>query len=314
MKEALRESKVIFDPEKHEYTLNGRQLSGVTPIVAWLFPETYKGIPQQVLDKAADRGSMIHAKVELANSMSIVDDEIISQYMELKEQKGLKTVCNEYLVSDETDIASCIDDVYDENGDDSLGDIKCTSKVHIPNVTLQLSIYAWLYEMQNPTRKVKSLYCVWLPRPQYGQPDIFLLDRVPSDVCEKIVTDYIKGESNEVSLVLLKKSGFEHEDEHKRVEGEVPEAVQDLIDELVTVKKQLDIYTQREKEIKEQLLATMVARGEDKWQSDVIQVSKVAASVSVSVDSKALKEKYPEVFDECKKESKRKEYVTYKLI
>ena len=123
-------------------------------------------------------------------------------------------------------------DVYDENGDDSLGDIKCTSKVHIPNVTLQLSIYAWLYEMQNPTRKVKNLYCVWLPRPQYGQPDIFLLDRVPSEVCEKIVTDYIKGESNEVSLLLLKKSGFEHEDERKRVEGEVPEAVQELIDEL----------------------------------------------------------------------------------
>ena len=92
MKEALRESAVIFDPKKHEYTLNGRQLSGVTPIVAWLFPETYKGIPQQVLDKTAEHGSMIHAKVELANSMGIVDDEIIRQYMELKEQKGLKTV------------------------------------------------------------------------------------------------------------------------------------------------------------------------------------------------------------------------------
>ena len=40
--------------------------------------------------------------------MGIVDDEIIRQYMELKEQKGLKTVCNS--MSDE-DIASCIDDV-----------------------------------------------------------------------------------------------------------------------------------------------------------------------------------------------------------
>jgi predicted phage-related endonuclease len=168
--------------------------------------------------------------------------------------------------------------------------------------------------MQNPTRKVKSLYCVWLPRPQYGQPEIFLLDRVPSEVCEKIVNDYVDGKDNAEALKALEAAGFEHGEEHKRVEGEVPEAVQELIDELVTVKKQLDIYTQREKEIKEQLLATMVARGEDKWQSDTIQVSKVAASVSVSVDSKALKEKYPEVFDECKKESKRKEYVTYKLI
>lgn len=314
MKEALRESAVVFDRDKHEYTLNGQKISGVTPVIGWLFPDTYKGIPQQVLNRAADHGSMIHAKVELANSMGIVDEQIIRDYMELKEQKGLKTVCNEYLVSDERGIASSIDDVLDDNGDDSLGDIKCTSRVHIPNVTLQLSIYAWLYEMQNPTRKVKNLYCIWLPKPQYGQPDILMLERVPSEVCEKIVGDYLDGKDNTEALKALDGCGFEHDDERRRVEGDVPEAVQSLVDELVTVKKQLDIYSQREKEIKEQLLATMAARGEDKWQNDVIQVSKVAASVSVTVDSKALKEKYPEVFEAVRKESKRKEYVTYKVL
>ena len=38
-------SPVVFNNEHHTYTLNGHTLSGVTPIVAWLFPDTYQGIP-----------------------------------------------------------------------------------------------------------------------------------------------------------------------------------------------------------------------------------------------------------------------------
>ena len=33
MKEALRESAVVFDREKHEYRLNGQRISGVTPVI-----------------------------------------------------------------------------------------------------------------------------------------------------------------------------------------------------------------------------------------------------------------------------------------
>ena len=35
------ESPVVFEPEHHTYTLNDKQLSGVTAIVKWLFPDTY---------------------------------------------------------------------------------------------------------------------------------------------------------------------------------------------------------------------------------------------------------------------------------
>ena len=40
-------SPVVFDNEHHTYTLDGHSLSGVTPIIAWLFPDTYKGTPYQ---------------------------------------------------------------------------------------------------------------------------------------------------------------------------------------------------------------------------------------------------------------------------
>ena len=52
----FKQSPVIFDEAAHTYTLNGVRLSGVTAIVKWMFPETYKDIPQSVLEKAADHG------------------------------------------------------------------------------------------------------------------------------------------------------------------------------------------------------------------------------------------------------------------
>lgn len=310
-KKALKESPVIFDQEAHEYTLNGIRLSGITPIISWMFPDTYKGIPQSVLDRAAEYGSMIHAKIELADSMGIVDDQCVRDYMELKDQKGLKTMCNEYLVSDERHVASSIDIVFE---DDSLADIKTTSKVHIPNVTLQLSFYAWLYEVMNPGRKVPRIFCIWLPKPQYGEADIIELERVPASICEKIVEAYCEGGDPLTCVSWLGGCGFVWNDGKQRAEGEVPDGMQGLVEELMTVKKQLDILTEREKEIKGLLMDAMKARGEDKWQNDLIQVVKRAASERVSIDSKMLQKAHPDVWEECKKVTKVSESLTYKIL
>ena len=311
MRQALRESPVTFDRQRHEYVLDGNLLSGITPIIAWMFPDTYRGIPQSVLDNAKEYGTMIHAKIEMADQMGIVDNDSVRDYMALKETKGLKTLCNEYLVSDERYVASSIDVVFD---DDSLGDIKTTSKVHVPNVTLQLSFYAWLYEMQNPGRQVNKLYCIWLPKPQYGQSYMMELNRVPADVCSQIVEWYIKGGDPSMCVKWLQDCGLTWDEGRKRVEGEVPDGLQELIDELIIVKGQLDKFQAREKEIKGLLLETMQERAEDKWASDLIQVSRVAGSERVTVDAKELQKKFPDAFESCKKVVKTAESIRYKVL
>lgn len=308
-------SPVLFNEDGHTYTLNGQTLSGVTPIIHWLFPETYKGIPQSVLNNAAEHGSLIHKKCELADSMGIVDDEIVATYKELLEMKGLKPVLSEYLVSDEHRIASAIDKVFD---DMSLGDIKCTSKVHIPNVTMQLSIYAWLMERQNPGVKVNRLFCIWLPKPQYGNPDIIELKRVPSIICEKIVKLWAHNQDsqNDVDLMnaraLLSQTGFEFE--KQRVSGDIPEAFSDLMDELITMAEAKKQIEEREKAIKDAVLEAMQAEGADKWSNDLIQFSRRAASERESIDTKQLKAKMPEVYESFKKVTKVAESITYKVL
>ena len=99
-----------------------------------------------------------------------------------------------------------------------------------------------------------------------------------------------------------------------RKAGEIPENVQALVDELIVVKKQLDFYAEREKELKNNLLVTMSNLNEDKWSNDLIQISKKAAYLRESIDTKALKADNPEIYEKYRKETKVSESLTYKIL
>ena len=309
MKKQLVSSPVQFNEDGHTYTLNGNLLQGVTPIIAWLFPETYQGIPKSVLNQAAAYGSLIHKKCELADSMGIVDEDIVRDYMDVMQQKGLKVMLSEYLVSDERNIASSIDKVTE---DFDLCDLKTTSKVHIPNVTMQLSIYAWLFEMQNPGVKAGELYCIWLPKPQYGQADIIRLHRVSSDICSEIVQMYLCGAEPLQARAILAQTGFEFE--RQKQTGDIPEVFTDLMDELITIYEAKRQIEEREKAIKEIVLSQMQKDGADKWGNDLIQFTRKGEYERTSIDTTALKKKMPEVFENFKKVTKVAESITYKVL
>ena len=281
-----------------------------------MFPDTYKGIPQSVLSQAAAYGTEVHKACEVYDSLDILpeDDylkEVVYQYASVT--KTLPEVaCSEYLVSDEYRIASCIDKVF---VNDALADIKTTSKVHGLLVQLQLSIYAWLYEKQNPERKVPALYLIWLPKPQYGVPTVKQLERIPASICEYIVEVWAADGDRLSAMAALTGSGVALEyDNAPRKAGEIPENVQALVDELIVVKKQLDYFSEREKEIKNDLLVTMSNLNEDKWADDLIQITKKAAYLRESIDTKALKADNPEIYAKYKKETKVSESLSYKVL
>lgn len=305
----LPDCPVVFEPEHHTYNLNGKMLSGVTAIVKWLFPDTYKGIPESVLNQAAEYGTLIHSKCELADSMGIADEPIVQDYLRIIKDAGLQVAESEYLVSNLTDIASSIDKVFT---DDSLGDIKTTSKVHEVNVTVQLSIYAYLYEMQTE-RKANKLYLIWLPKPQYGKPMVKELERIPADVCQHIINEYVAGNDPAESVAAISQY-VTIEPAKKRVKGEIPDAMQDTIDELMMVKQQLEELTEREKELKKKVLEAMQGVGEDSWCNDLIQFTRKAAYERESIDTKSLKANEPGIYESYKKVTKVAESLTYKLL
>lgn len=198
----LNQSSVVFNQHAHTYTLNGKTLSGVTSLLnRQLFKDKYTGISEEMLAKAASRGSLIHETIELVDELGVSSDmpEVIA-YLDIKSKNNLCTLENEYLVSDNEHIASSIDLVFD---DCSLADIKTTSKLDKEYVSWQLSIYAYLFELQNPTLKVNKLFAIWLPKPQYGKPALVEVERIPNDIIELLIECDKRGEQFDYSNIKI---------------------------------------------------------------------------------------------------------------
>lgn len=312
----FKQSPVIFDEAAHTYTLDGVRLSGVTAIVKWMFPDTYKDIPQSVLEKAAEHGSLIHKKCEQYDNCGFGDDlPEVRDYVRLKKENGLTTIENEYLVDDGKDIASSIDVVFDkdESGMYSLADIKTTSKIHKDNVTLQLSIYAYLFEKCNKGKKVGRLFVIWLPKEQYGKAELMELKRIGSADCKKIVKAYV---AKEDATPYREKyfGGVEASTEIESIEEALPATLKDAEDEIIKIETKLKQMEERKKELKEGLYELMVQHNVKKWQSEKLQIIRKLESTRESVDTAKVKKQYPEVYADCLKVSKVKGSITINVL
>ena len=308
----LKKSPVVFNEEEHTYELCGKLLSGITPIVGWMFPKTYEGISEDVLQKAADYGHDIHKRCNMLDLYGIFDDhESVKDYYTLREENGWLPVDCEYLVSDNKRVASCIDVVYsDIHGKVVLGDIKTTSQIHVENVTLQLNLYAYLFEMQNPNMVVDKLVCIWLPKPQYGKAKILECKRIPNEVCEIIIEAFASGSNPTLYReTFLNGIGY---DVVKKAET-LPEKFREMEKEIATNETQMKILEARSKELKSGLLQLMQEYGKDKWVGEFITITRRAGAKRVTLDTAKVKAKYPDVYADCVKESISAESLTIKV-
>lgn len=165
----LNKTNVEFNSVLHEYTLNKQKLQGITKVIhERLFPNEYKDVPEAILNKAAERGSRIHNAIELFERCGMPTDNCpeLDSYLEEREKDGQDFLLNhresEYIVTDSEQYASAIDMVYQSSKGFILADIKTTYKLNIEYVSWQLSVYAYLFKLVNPTRKIAGLYAIWL--------------------------------------------------------------------------------------------------------------------------------------------------------
>ena len=295
----LRESAVVFNTADHTYHLDGRKISGVTPIVKWMYPETYRDIPEEVLAKAAEHGKNVHLDCQMTDAGFDPASREAEAYIRMKAERGLETLANEWLVDDGHDIASSIDVVFKNY---AIADIKATSKVHYDNVTLQLSIYAWLLEEMNPGLIVPAIYVIWLPREQYGAPLMTQLERIPAETCAAIVGMYLNGMTNDEARMLL----------GAPMPGE-PAAYADLEAEYCELDAQSKAVKARMDEIKATLMERMTEAGETSYSGDMLTASYVAGKETTKVDTAKVKKLYPDIYSECCRTETTKPYIQIKI-
>lgn len=289
----LYQSPVVFNPENHTYTLNGKSLSGITSLIKrHICPDKYKDIPLAVLNKAAERGTIIHETCELLDDLGIQTTIPEAQaYALLRQECKLNYLCSEYLVSDEEDYATCIDKVFTlTDSSVEISDIKTTSVLDETYLAWQLSIGAYLFERQNPDIKVARLSALWLraDKSEYRQ-----IQRLPDAEVIKLLDADRTGELYTPPSDLIR----------KETSLELPS---DLISEICAIQRQAEEAAKRLEELKAGLLQQMKTNNVKSFDCEAFKLTYIAESVSETFDSKAFRKDNEDLYEKYKKVTHRK--------
>lgn len=300
----LAPSPVIFSDDTHEYYTIDSDFeqtfySGVTSILAKvLFPDKYKDVDPEVLSRAAARGTRIHQLCQATDTIPTTPeegDEIyheeVDNYIKLKADNGISMIANEYLVSHEDwQVASQIDCV-DRNL--NLYDIKTTYSLDKEYVSWQLSLYAHMFEHQNPTLKAGKLYAVWL------RGDKAALVEVPRKSSEQIAQLIGAWQDGDVLT--------QAEDEDVAYLVNIEEQIADLKEQLKTLEGVRALAL-------EPIQAKMVADGVKSIDNDRIKITIVADSVTSKFDSKRFKTDHADLYSQYVTDSTRAGYIKTTLL
>ena len=286
----LYQSPVRFDEAEHRYWLGERELPGVTStLIERAFPHPYDDIPEEkreeILNRAAARGTAIHKSIEDYEENSTFDDiPELENYVTIKEEQKLTHVISEYLVSDEQNYASKIDHVFiDENGEIVIADVKTTYKPYYDHVTLQLSIYKRFFEMQNPNLKVSKCVLIWLRNDKYEYKELPVWG-------DELLDDLICADLQKQEFDIVK------------TYGDLPEKVAAVENYLVALDLEVKAKTEELNAIKEGLCQCMMGNVKTgvvkKYSTPRLTMTLVEPKPRKTFDSKRFQQEHPELYKE----------------
>lgn len=287
----LNYSRVVFNEAAHEYFLDGKQLSGITSVIQrQLFPEEYSSVPKKILDAAAEYGTSVHKSCELFDKEWTNDGTVeVQDYIDLCKEYSLTHEASEYLVSDEENYASLIDKLYraSENTFD-IGDLKTyygkLSGEKLEKCRWQLSIYAYLFEMQNPKAKVRNLFIMHIRNKQKKDgswdhiKEMVFVDRIPSDICKELLDCDLRGEQFKNPFSIPK----------------------EICAQMGRIKELVDIKNKAEEElnaIKADILQSMVFLEVTNWATDEVRLTRTLPTTRQTFDLVKFKEAHPNITD-----------------
>lgn len=294
----LKNSSVVFNEELHVYWLRNKQLSGITGMIQrQLFPDEFEGVSEEMMMAAAEYGTDVHASIEDFDKHWINDGtQEVADYIEICKEHGLVHECSEYCVTDGKNWASMIDKVY--RADDTtfdIGDIKTYGTMtsdKLEKARWQLSIYAYLFELQNKKAKIGRLFIIHLRNKLKKDgtfdhiKDVIFVNRIPSDVCKELMDCDLRGEqfNNPYSIP----------ENIRNQESEIRELIQtkNKVEERLSV-------------LKSNILSEMEMLDVRSWFTDTMRLTRKLPGTRSSFDLQAFKKTHPDIdFEPYMKTSK----------
>lgn len=327
----LIKSSVEFNEELHRYTLGDKRMMGITGLIhsvleLGVYPDASDFVKTVAIPRAGQYGSSVHKAIELYDDLGIKqttypntfgdEDWEVSRELEsyIRHRRGFIPLANEYTVSDNFQYASQIDNVWirESTGGIWLADTKTNNLNYYPldgygihnyfsnhedglkeYLSWQLSVYAVLFERQNPGLTVEGLCANWLRKDDAA---FWVIERKSDDdVLELLKAVWI--ETCDGSIV------YEHPDRAKLhpqlgqrpttdAASIVPEDMIAYVVKLLKQKQHIDSELDR---VKPLLKEAMEKRGLKSWDSGLFKTTIGADSERRTFDAKRFEKEHPEL-------------------
>lgn len=278
----MKKSDIVFDEKNHTYTLNGELLpiQGITRMIdRQIFGGKMQKVPESVLRKYAEFGSLVHKEIQDYYEKGILP---ISDEANAFIKQGIKLLACEFIVSNEY-VATAIDAV----GEDLfIYDFKTSTVIDKERLSWQLSICAYLFEKQTGL-KVKGLMGVHLR----GKECTFVgIERKHNEQVEALIRAELNGEQYMSEETAMRR-------------------LIDLEKTIIQIKQEAEMYEERKKVLLTGLQEKMAQMGLKTLKTDNLTLTLVPESTTTTLDTKRLKEEMPEIYQKFEKTGTRKGYL-----
>ena len=190
---------VEFVEDGHYYVNSkGILIPSVSDLVSYLCDNSYKNVPQHILDSKAEYGTLLHSLLEQYDNGEIDLDKLhyskidpnlkssLNQYAELKKKYMIYPKSQEVIVDYHERYAGRYDKLDKSN---FLWDVKSTSSVYEEKWACQLGFYYLALGLQKDVG-----YVIWLPKKQNGK--VILVKPWNNEQCLEGLEKYEKHHSD----------------------------------------------------------------------------------------------------------------------
>ena len=350
----LRQSAVAFNEECHSYYLGEKRLVGITGLIHQMlklgeYGDASDFVKQVAIPRAAQYGSAVHKAIETYDELGVKqtifpnsfgdDPWDVSQELEcyIKHRNGFLPLANEYTVSDGEKWASNIDNVWLRESTNGvwLVDTKTNNLNYYPldgygqpgyfsdhadalkeYLSWQLSVYAELFEAQNPGIKVEGLASNWLRR---GDAAFWVIERKPSEQVKELLNTVWSIDEEGVIHYCHPNPSLIVPTLTMPVVPVAPttdiQVVSDMVIELITENLRRAAEAEAKlKKLKDELRSAMEKHGIKSWKTQSFSSVIAKDSEKLVFDTKRFKEEHPDLYEQYVTKKVTKGGFTLKLI
>ena len=304
---------IKFDKEKHQYECDGEFASiSVTQLLRkhGLAPD-YGAIREDVLQRAAERGTDIHKDLELVITHKDYEPNTIEggsfkEYMKefidcATAEQPLAIKWKGMWVAGTADVIGFMK----KDNKAFIADHKTTSAINREYVSWQCSILDYmlrhLHEQINGKtinwKGADEMFCFHYAKD--GELTVIKLKKIADEEIEKLLDAECFGDKYQRNELAI-------DDEITGNLGNIETSIKSLEARLSALKTQEQCY-------KDIILKKMEEQGIKSFECDAFKITYVYPKDSVKVDSTKLKKEYPEVYSKCTKNSHTNAYIQITL-